>query len=106
MTLKGIPFADQTFADIIDGDFFYADKTEYIYKLIDSKKKHFFLSRPRRFGKTLLINTLEELFSGRRELFQGLLIDKLGYDFPKRAVISFSLSIDSDTEEILKASTL
>jgi hypothetical protein len=46
MTLKELPFADQTFADIIDGNFLYVDKTAYIYKLIDSKKNTFFCPAP------------------------------------------------------------
>ncbi|MDR0548807.1 MAG: AAA family ATPase, partial [Deltaproteobacteria bacterium] len=64
MTLKELPIGSQPFARIIEENLVYADKTSYIHQLIKSKGKHFFLSRPRRFGKSLLINTLEELFSG------------------------------------------
>ncbi|MDR0550358.1 MAG: AAA family ATPase [Deltaproteobacteria bacterium] len=103
MTQKKLPIGIKSFDKIINNNYIYADKTGYIYDLVtDEENSNFFLSRPRRFGKTLLIRTLKELFSGRRELFQGLLIDKLGYDFPKRAVISLSLSTNSDTKEIFE----
>ncbi|MDR0549818.1 MAG: AAA family ATPase, partial [Deltaproteobacteria bacterium] len=107
MTQKKLPIGIKSFDQIIDNNFVYADKTGYIYDLVtDEENSNFFLSRPRRFGKTLLIRTLKELFSGHRELFQGLLIDKLGYDFPKRAVISLSLSTDSDTKEIFRSNLM
>ncbi|MDR0547816.1 MAG: AAA family ATPase, partial [Deltaproteobacteria bacterium] len=102
MTLKELPIGSQPVARIIEENLVYADKTAYILKLIKSKGQHFFLSRPRRFGKSLLINTLKELFSGRPELFKGLLIDQEGYDFPKRAVVSLSLSTNSQTSAILE----
>ncbi|MDR0548079.1 MAG: AAA family ATPase, partial [Deltaproteobacteria bacterium] len=68
--MKELPTGGQTFVEIINENLVYADKTLYIYNLVKSKDKHYFLSRPRRFGKSLLINTLKELFSGRPELFQ------------------------------------
>ena len=57
--LKPLPVGIQTFRDIIDGGFLYIDKTRYIYELIRYPKGVYFLSRPRRFGKSLLISTLE-----------------------------------------------
>jgi len=75
--LKFLPVSTASFRDIIKGDFLYVDKTEVIYKLIEPAKGAYFLSRPRRFGKSLLISTLEELFQGNRELFQGLWITLL-----------------------------
>ncbi|MDR1577054.1 MAG: AAA family ATPase, partial [Deltaproteobacteria bacterium] len=100
MTLKELPLGNQTFAKIREGNILYVDKTEYIYKLIKSSKRNYFLSRPRRFGKTLLLNTLEELFSGNRESFKGLFIDRSDYDFPKLPVISLSLSLEAFTPEL------
>jgi hypothetical protein len=65
-------------------------------------KKAIFLSRPRRFGKTLLLFTLEELFSGNRESFKGLWIDQSDYAFPRLPVLFLSLSMMSTTPEILE----
>jgi hypothetical protein len=68
----GIGISD--FMELIRGNYIYVDKTEYIYKLISSGK-YYFLSRPRRFGKSLLISTIEYLFKGERELYKGLYIE-------------------------------
>jgi len=73
MKKLGIGISD--FKELIKGNYIYVDKTEYIYKLIDSGK-YYFLSRPRRFGKSLLISTIEYLFKGERELFKGLYIEE------------------------------
>jgi len=67
----GIGISD--FKELIGGNYIYVDKTEYIYKLINSGK-YYFLSRPRRFGKSLLLSTIRYLFEGQRELFKGLYI--------------------------------
>jgi hypothetical protein len=71
MKKLGIGISD--FKELIKGNYIYVDKTEYIYKLINSGK-YYFLSRPRRFGKSLLLSTLEYLFKGEKELFNGLYI--------------------------------
>jgi len=71
---KNLPLGFQDFGKIIEGNFKYIDKTEYIYK-IASKAGVYFLSRPRRFGKSLTLSTLHELYSGRQELFKGLWIE-------------------------------
>ncbi|MDR2140955.1 MAG: AAA family ATPase [Deltaproteobacteria bacterium] len=103
MTLKQLPLDDQSFAEIIDDNLLYADKTRYIYELLrGSRKKSYFLSRPRRFGKTILLDTLEELFTGNRERFKGLWIERSDYDFPKIPVLSLTLSFRSDSPEILE----
>ena len=70
------PVGIQTFQDIINGGYVYVDKTDLIYSLV-SEGKIYFLSRPRRFGKSLLISTLENYFLGRKELFKGLAIEQL-----------------------------
>ncbi len=76
--MKNLPLGIQTFKDIIDGNKLYIDKTKDIYELLVNQGKYFFLSRPRRFGKSLLISTLKEIFSGNQELFKGLWIyDKI-----------------------------
>lgn len=74
MTLPKLPLSIQNFAEIRQGNICYVDKTELVWKLVDSGKAYF-LSRPRRFGKSLLVDTLKELFEGNRALFEGLYID-------------------------------
>ena len=76
MTLKKLPLGVQSFEEIRKNDYLYVDKTEEIFNLINSGKAYF-LSRPRRFGKSLLISTLEAYFSGNKELFSGLKIHTL-----------------------------
>ena len=101
--LKPLPTNTATFRDIISGDFLYVDKTEYIYHVVHRAKGAFFLSRPRRFGKSLLISTLEELFDGKRELFDGLWIAGSDYDWSVHPVIRLDLSLyPSATPEDLK----
>ncbi|PKM35398.1 MAG: hypothetical protein CVV06_16520 [Gammaproteobacteria bacterium HGW-Gammaproteobacteria-10] len=73
-TLKKLPLAIQTFAEIRENPYCYVDKTPLIAQLIDAGKAYF-LSRPRRFGKSLLVDTIKELFEGNRALFEGLYID-------------------------------
>ncbi|MDR1870512.1 MAG: AAA family ATPase, partial [Deltaproteobacteria bacterium] len=90
MTLKRLPLGDRSFPQIIDENFLYADKTRYIYETLNGDSNCYFLSRPRRFGKTLLLSVFKELFSGRRERFKGLWIDQSDYDFPEVPVIHLS----------------
>ena len=68
------PVGIQSFSEIRQNGYVYIDKTDYIHKLI-SRGKYYFLSRPRRLGKSLLLSTLEAFFRGKRELFKGLAID-------------------------------
>ncbi|MDR2199361.1 MAG: AAA family ATPase [Deltaproteobacteria bacterium] len=78
------------FKGIREGDFLYVDKTGYIHSLINSNRKLFFLQRPRRFGKTLLINTMTSIFNGESHLFDGLKIKTLEYDFIKYPTLLFN----------------
>ena len=87
------PVGIQTFQDIINGGYVYVDKTDMIYSLV-SEGKIYFLSRPRRFGKSLLISTLENYFLGRKELFKGLTIEKLETEWKEYPV--FHLDFNSD----------
>ena len=73
--MKKLPVGIQTFSKIIEGDYLYIDKTEVARSLIDSYQ-YVFLSRPRRFGKSLFLDTLKNIFEGKRELFRGLLIEE------------------------------
>jgi hypothetical protein len=72
--MKKLSVGISDFKELIQGNYIYVDKTEYVYKLINSGK-YYFLSRPRRFGKSLLLSTLEYLFKGERELYKGLYIE-------------------------------
>jgi len=89
--MKKLPVGIQTFRKIAVDDYIYADKTEYIYRLIQ-EGNYYFLSRPRRFGKSLLVDTMKELFTGERALFKGLWIDSSDYDFKKYPVIRLDMS--------------
>ena len=71
---------------------FYIDKTELIYKMASTSAKYFFLSRPRRFGKSLLVSTLKSYFEGKRELFEGLAISRLEKDWAEYPVLHFSMA--------------
>lgn len=90
--LKPLPTSTATFSKIIEGNFLYIDKTEHIYHLLHEATGAFFLSRPRRFGKSLFVSTLEELFAGNRDLFTGLWIDNSDYAWPVHPVIHIDLS--------------
>ena len=90
--MKPLPIGIQTFRDLIDGNYLYIDKTSNIYELIKNTKGAYFLSRPRRFGKSLTLSTLEEIFLGNKELFQGLWIYTSTYSWKKHPVIRFDFS--------------
>jgi hypothetical protein len=103
--MKKLPYSGQTFQEIVDEDFLYVDKTKHIYDLIKNGKCYF-LSRPRRFGKSLLLSAMDELFQGKRELFRGLWIDSSDYDFKKRPVLKLNMALDCETREELKESLI
>ncbi|MDR2436976.1 MAG: AAA family ATPase [Endomicrobium sp.] len=106
MELKQFPLGNQSFDEIIDENLVYADKTKYIYDLLNSKEQSFFLSRPRRFGKSILLSTICELFTGNPERFKELWIGGSDYDFPKLPVIHLSMAVDSMSSEALEKSIL
>ncbi len=85
------PIGQQNFADIRRNGFVYVDKTDLVYKMTHGGK-YYFLSRPRRFGKSLLLSTLKNYFLGRKELFQGLAIEQLETEWQQYPVLSLSLS--------------
>ena len=89
--MKRITSSVYTFENIIRDHFLYVDKTEYIWKLIVPPQEMYFLSRPRRFGKSLMISTLKAIFEGRRELFDGLAISKKEYDWKPYPVIHLDM---------------
>ncbi|MDE6562241.1 MAG: ATP-binding protein [Muribaculaceae bacterium] len=85
------PIGIQTFSEIIEDGYIYIDKTRYIKKLKDSGK-FYFLSRPRRFGKSLLLSTMEAYFEGKRDLFKGLYIYDEESDWTSYPVLMFSFN--------------
>lgn len=84
------PIGIQTFEDIRNGGYVYIDKTAQVFRLANDGK-YYFLSRPRRFGKSLLLSTLEAYFQGRRELFQGLAIEALEKEWTEYPVLRLDL---------------
>ena len=89
---KFYPVGIQTFSEIIGKNYLYIDKTEYVYRMTHSASKYMFLSRPRRFGKSLLTSTLHCYFEGRKELFKGLAIEKLEAEWNMHPVLHFDMS--------------
>ena len=87
------PIGIQNFKDIRMGGYVYVDKTDLIYKLADLGK-YYFLSRPRRFGKSLLISTLEAYFQGKKELFGGLALERLETEWKSYPVLHLDLNVD------------
>lgn len=83
--LKPLPAGIATFRKIVENGYLYVDKTEYLYNLVYSGGVYF-VSRPRRFGKSLFVSTLEEIFLGNRKLFAGLWIDDADYDWQPHPV--------------------
>lgn len=91
--MKKLPVGIQSFDRLIEDDFLYVDKTKLIYDLVSGKKGYnYFLSRPRRFGKSLLISTLKELFLGNKNSFEGLWISNSDYAWKKHPVIHLDFS--------------
>ncbi|MBA3954273.1 AAA family ATPase [Candidatus Dependentiae bacterium] len=96
--MKNLPRDVSDFNTMITGNYAYVDKTQLIYNLYATGGRYYFLSRPRRFGKSLLISTLKELFSGNKQLFSGLSIESSDYDWQEYPVIHLDFStIDHET---------
>ncbi len=102
--MKHIDTSTYNFPEIIKNDFLYVDKTAYLWELVAPKKGEYFLSRPRRFGKSLLISTLKAVFQGRRELFNGLAIEQKEYDWQSYPVIHLDFA-DAGVETVKELET-
>ena len=100
--LKKCPLGVQTFSEVREGDYIYIDKTDMVYRMTQSFK-YVFLSRPRRFGKSLLASTLHSYFAGKKELFKGLAIERLETEWAEHPVLHFDMStakhMDKETLE-------
>ena len=91
----------QDFEEMRRGDYLYVDKTDIVWQLANGDKYNF-LSRPRRFGKSLLCSTLKCYFEGRKELFEGLKIMEVEDGWVKRSVIFFSMSLGGSSAQELR----
>ena len=91
-TRKRYPVGLQTFSELREKNYVYIDKTAYVYEMAHADAKYLFLSRPRRFGKSLLTSTLRSYFEGRKELFEGLAIEQLETEWTAYPVLHFDMS--------------
>ena len=98
METRKYPVDTYTFREIINGKYIYIDKTDLVYKMTHDYR-YVFLSRPRRFGKSMLCSTLREYFSGNRDLFHGLKIDGLEKEWTKYPVLNMSFANAKDVTE-------
>lgn len=89
--MRKLPIGIQTFEEIFKGKYLYVDKTAMIYQIVNTGKPYFF-SRPRRFGKSLLLSTFEAYFQGRKDLFQNLAIEKLETEWEQYPVLHLDLN--------------
>ena len=90
--MKKLPIGKQNFKEIIEDGFVYVDKTQQIYELLDAGNLYF-LSSPRRFGKSLLVSTLSYLYNGEKELFKGLYIcEKTDWQWRTYPVLKFNFA--------------
>lgn len=108
--MKKLPIGIQVIREILEEQYIYIDKTLFAKELIE-KGKHYFISRPRRFGKSLFLNTLEEILKGNRELFKDCVIYKSDYKWEEHPVIYLdfaqiesrnSKQLESDLKEMLQ----
>ena len=96
---RRLPVGIQSFKEIRKGNYVYVDKTDIVWNLVNKGKKYNYLSRPRRFGKSVLIDTLQTYFEGNQELFEGLKIMDLEKEWVKRPVIRLDMSRAGATAE-------
>ena len=90
--MQPLPIGIQTFKDLREGNYLYVDKTKQLYPLIEESKGAYFLSRPRRFGKSLTLSVLDEIFSGNKDIFKGLWIYDSPWEWKKYPVLRFDFS--------------
>jgi len=101
--MKKLPIGIQSFEKIRSDNYYYVDKTRFIEKLVSEGGGYYFLSRPRRFGKSLFIDTLKQAFLGKKELFKGLYLEN-HWDWDKQypvISISFGAGVHRNVEELL-----
>lgn len=96
---KNLPVGVQDFESLIRDGYLYVDKTEQIWRLTHSGR-HYFLARPRRFGKSLLLSTIEAYFEGKKELFDGLYIQQQEHDWLNYPIFLIGLNFSSKTRRL------
>ena len=100
---RKLPVGIQSFEEIRKGGYLYVDKTDIIWQLANRGKKYNYLSRPRRFGKSVLVDTLEAYFMGKKELFEGLKIMQMETEWVKRPIIRLDMSCAGAEPETLRS---
>ena len=93
------PVGDQSFESIREGGYLYIDKTRYVDMIANQGGKYFFLGRPRRFGKSLFLSTLQCFFEGKRELFKGTYIYSTDWNWEKHPVLYLDLNLKKYKQE-------
>ncbi len=102
MAVRKYPIGIQNFGEVRRDGYAYVDKTALMYKMV-SEGKYYFLSRPRRFGKSLFLSTLEAYFEGEKELFEGLAVSQLEQEWRKHPILHLDLNTEKyDTVEALE----
>lgn len=100
MAKQKLPLGIQDFEELRKGNYLYVDKTDMLWKIANSDKYNF-LSRPRRFGKSLLTSAMQCYFEGKKELFDGLKIMTLEKEWVKRPVLHFSMNQGGSNAKLL-----
>lgn len=104
---KFLPIGIQIFEQMITGNFYYVDKTRYIYEMIRPSQGFYFLARPRRFGKSLMVSTIENVFKGNKDLFKGLWIDQTDWGWKSHPVVKIDFStVNFESSEKMEQSLL
>ena len=100
--MRRLPVDISTFSELRLSDYVYVDKTKYLYDMITGGRRYF-LSRPRRFGKSLLVSTLKEILTANKKLFDGLWIAHSDYAWQEHGVIQLDFSsLNSETTDAFK----
>ena len=95
---QNYPIGQQDFKILREGHGLYVDKTAFIENIVMNRSQYYFLARPRRFGKSLFLSTLQYFFEGKRDLFKGLYIDSIDWDWKPYPVLRLDLNTDSYEE--------
>ena len=101
--LRKLPVGIQSFKEIREGNYLYVDKSDIVWNMVNLGEKYNYLSRPRRFGKSVLVDTLESYFEGRKDLFEGLKIMQLEKDWKQYPVIRLDMSLAGSTAQAIQS---
>ena len=101
--LRRLPVGIQSFKEIREGNYLYVDKSDIVWNMVNLGEKYNYLSRPRRFGKSVLVDTLESYLEGRKDLFEGLKIMQLEKDWKQYPVIRLDMSLAGSTAQAIQS---